>query len=123
MRLILFLPILIFLSCSHKITQTGTASYYADKFNGRQTANGEIFNQSSFTAAHKTLPFGTRLRVTNLGNGRTVKVTVTDRGPFVAGRMLDVSKIAARKLGMLDAGVARVKITYKQKKQASRPRT
>lgn len=104
-------------SCARKITETGKASYYADKFQGRTTASGAPFNQNSLTAAHRTLPFGTTVKVTNLANGRSVKVTVTDRGPYAGGRILDVSKKAARKLGMVDAGVASVKISYKRKKK------
>jgi rare lipoprotein A len=103
-------------SCSRKVTQAGKASYYADKFQGRKTANGETFRQNRMTAAHQTLPFGTKVKVTNLSNGRTVKVRVNDRGPFVAGRIIDLSKKAARKLGMTQAGVANVKIKYKKKR-------
>ena len=116
MRLILLLPIFIFISCSHRIAETGKASFYADKYNGRKTSNGETFNQSSFTAAHKTLPFGTKVKVTNLDNGKTTTVKINDRGPFVQGRIIDVSKIAAKKLDMLNAGVASVRITYKKRK-------
>jgi rare lipoprotein A len=86
------------------------ASYYADKYQGRKTANGEIFDTRKLTAAHKTLPFGTRVRVTNLGNGKSVVVRVNDRGPFVAGRVIDLSPAAARKLDMIRAGVTRVKL-------------
>ncbi|WP_346317073.1 septal ring lytic transglycosylase RlpA family protein [Chitinophaga sp. YIM B06452] len=103
-------------SCSRKVTQAGKASYYADKFQGRKTANGETFRQNRMTAAHQTLPFGTKVKVTNLANGKTVKVRVNDRGPFVAGRIIDLSKKAARKLGMTQAGVANVKIKYKKKR-------
>jgi rare lipoprotein A len=107
----------IFVSCSRKITETGKASYYADKFQGRRTANGERFSQHKMTAAHKTLPFGTKVKVVNLDNGRSVKVTVNDRGPFVSGRIIDLSKKAARKMGMVQAGVANVEIRYKRKKR------
>lgn len=86
----------------------GTASYYSGVFNGRQTANGEIFDDREMTCAHKTLPFGTFLKVTNLNNDRTVIVRVNDRGPFVAGRDLDLSLRAAELLGMTRAGVAPV---------------
>jgi rare lipoprotein A len=96
------------------VYQTGKASYYADKFKGRPTANGQIFRQNKRTAAHKTLPFGTRVKVENLTNGKTVKVTINDRGPFVEGRIIDLSKKAARKLHMIQAGVTNVKISYKQ---------
>jgi len=103
-------------SCARKITETGKGSYYADKFEGRPTASGEKFDQDKMTAAHRTLPFGTKVTVTNVANGRSVTVTVNDRGPFAAGRVIDVSKKAARKLGMVEAGVATVKIKYKRKK-------
>lgn len=103
-------------SCSRKITETGKASFYADKFQGRKTASGEVFKQGNLTAAHRTLPFGTKVKVVNLANGRSVKVTINDRGPFVTGRLIDVSKKAARKLGMVDTGVASVEIRYKRKK-------
>lgn len=96
--------------------QTGKASYYANKFNGRKTASGEIFRNSKKTAAHKTLPFGTKVWVTNLRNGKTVKVRINDRGPFVAGRDIDLSKKAARKIDMVREGVARVRIAYKKKR-------
>ncbi len=87
------------------------ASYYADKFHGRKTSSGEIFNMHDFTAAHKSLPFGTRLKVTNLANGESVTVRVNDRGPFVAGREIDLSKAAAEKLDMIRTGTANVSIT------------
>ena len=103
-------------SCAPKITQTGKASYYADKFNGRRTANGEIFRQRKKTAASKTLPFGTIVKVKNLSNGRTVKVRINDRGPFVEGRFIDLSKSAAKKIGMIRAGVQAVQIKYKEKR-------
>lgn len=115
-KLILFFCILIAgSSCSRKIVETGQASYYADKFNGRRTANGEIFRQHKRTAASKTIPFGTRVKVRNLSNNRTVKVRINDRGPFVKGRIIDLSKSAARRIGMLRAGVENVEIKYKKK--------
>jgi len=86
------------------------ASFYADDFHGKPTSSGEIFDMHALTAAHKTLPFGTMLEVTNLANGRKVFVRVNDRGPFVEGRELDVSKGAAQELGMLETGTARVSI-------------
>ncbi len=107
--------IAVFASCV-TTKQEGKASYYADKFNGRKTASGATFRQHKRTAAHRTLPFGTKLKVKNLDNGRTVRVTVNDRGPFVQGRMLDLSKKAARKLGMIQQGVANVEIRYRPKK-------
>jgi len=111
--LLLILPAFLF-SCSPKISQSGKASFYANKFNGRKTASGEKFRNSKLTAAHKTLPFGTRVKVTNLKNGKSVKVKINDRGPFVAGRIIDLSKRAARKIDMYKEGVASVKITYKK---------
>ena len=91
-------------------TQTGMASFYADKFEGHQTASGEIFEQDKFTAAHRTLPFGTKLKVTNLSNGKSVIVTVNDRGPFADDRIIDLSKAAAEQLDMIKSGVIPVKI-------------
>lgn len=86
------------------------ASYYADKFHGRKTSNGEIFNMYDFTAAHKTLPFNTKVKVTNLENGKSVIVRINDRGPFAAGREIDLSKAAASELGMLKSGTAQVSL-------------
>ncbi|OEY67611.1 septal ring lytic transglycosylase RlpA family protein [Marinobacter sp. X15-166B] len=91
-------------------TETGLASYYAMKFQGRQTANGERFNQSASTAAHKTLPFGTRVKVTNSRNGKSVVVRINDRGPFVRGRVIDLSRSAFERIGNLDTGVIPVKV-------------
>lgn len=91
-------------------TQTGQGSYYADKFRGRPTASGTPYRPSKLTAAHNTLPFGTKIRVTNTRTGRSVKVTVNDRGPHVKGRIVDLSKRAARKIGLVEAGVAPVQL-------------
>lgn len=113
--LLLFALTVFLAACGHKLFETGKASYYADKFEGRHTANGEVFSQSKNTAAHKTLPFGKKVTVKNMANGKTVKVRINDRGPFVTGRIIDLSKKAARKLGMEQAGVAPVTISYKSK--------
>jgi len=94
-------------------TETGLASYYSDKLNGHATASGESFNNSKLTAAHKKLPFGTMVKVTNTANGKSVVVRVNDRGPFVAGRIIDLSKAAATAIGMVSAGIAKVIITYR----------
>ncbi|GAA4319510.1 septal ring lytic transglycosylase RlpA family protein [Compostibacter hankyongensis] len=102
-------------ACSPRIVQRGDASYYADMFKGRRTANGEIFRQHKRTAASLTIPFGTKVKVTNLKNGRTVKVRINDRGPYVNGRIIDLSKKAARRIGMLRDGVVPVKLSYKKK--------
>lgn len=92
------------------IFQSGIASFYANKFNGRLTANGEIFSNSKMTAAHKTLEFGTIVRVTNRRNGRQVTVRINDRGPWIKGRVIDLSRAAAREIGMIKRGTARVDI-------------
>lgn len=89
---------------------TGEASYYHKSFNGRRTASGEYFNNNSYTAAHKTLPLNTYVLVTNLRNNRKVIVRINDRGPFVKGRIIDLSKLAAKELGMVHAGVTRVQV-------------
>jgi rare lipoprotein A len=86
------------------------ASWYGPRFHGKQTANGESYNQMALTAAHKTLPFGTLLRVTNLKNGESVIVRINDRGPYIEGRDLDLSKGTAQSLGMIKRGVVKVKV-------------
>jgi len=88
----------------------GMASWYGQEFAGRPTANGEIFDPETMTAAHRTLPFGTIIDVTNLKNGRTTRVRVNDRGPFVGNRIIDLSYAAARSLGMVEDGVSRVRL-------------
>jgi rare lipoprotein A len=90
--------------------ETGVASYYAHQHDGRRTASGERFDMSAMTAAHRTLAFGTRVRVTNLDNGRSVVVRINDRGPFRKARVIDVSYGAAQELRMITAGTAQVKI-------------
>ena len=90
--------------------QIGVASYYGKKFHGRKTANGEVFNMYKLTAAHRVLPLGTEVRVTNLSNGRWVEVKVNDRGPFIEGRVLDLSFAAALELEMVQAGTSEVMI-------------
>jgi rare lipoprotein A len=93
-----------------EVYQVGMASYYGEKFHGQPTASGELFNMYKFSAAHRVLPLGTFIRVTNLENGRRVEVKVNDRGPFVEGRILDLSFAAALELEMVKAGTARVMI-------------
>jgi rare lipoprotein A len=90
-----------------EIASHGIASFYKT---GTLTASGERFNTNDLTAAHRTLPFGTRLRVTNIGTGQSVTVRVNDRGPFIPGRIVDVSYSAASTLGMVDGGIAKVKL-------------
>ena len=116
-------PILIFCvllvgSCHRKtvssgvnVNETGMASFYSERYNGKKTANGEIYNSSKYTAAHKTLPFGTKVKVTNLSNQKTVKVIINDRGPFIAGRVIDLTLAAAKKIEMVNAGIVKVKIS------------
>src|SRR4029077_2067992 len=88
----------------------GTASWYGPGFHGKKTASGEIYDQTKFTAAHKTLPLGSKARVTNLDNGSSVVVEINDRGPFVNGRILDVSRAAAGALGFAESGTAPVRV-------------
>ena len=88
----------------------GMISYYAEKFHGRKTASGEIFDKNALTAAHRSLPFGTKIEVTNLDNGKSVTVEVNDRGPYAENRILDLSPAAARKLGMMGKGTVKAKM-------------
>ncbi len=90
--------------------EEGVASWYGDAFHGRETASGEIYDMEAMTAAHRTLPFGTVLQVQNLDNGRVTTVRVNDRGPFVPGRHVDLSRRAARELDMVGSGTARVRL-------------
>src|SRR6185295_16272708 len=89
---------------------TGLASFYGEGFDGKLTASGEKFDRSKFTAAHKTLPFGTCVRVTAVESGKSVKVRVNDRGPYAGGRILDLSEGAAKALGITEKGVAQVRL-------------
>lgn len=91
-------------------TQEGIGSWYGPGFAGRTTSNGEVFDPSQLTAAHRTLPFGTRVRVTNLETGASVEVRINDRGPFKPGRIIDLSRAAADRVGMLASGIARVRV-------------
>ena len=91
-------------------SQKGVASWYGQKFHGRRTANGEVYDMYGMTAAHKQLPFDTLVEVKNLDNGRSVRVRINDRGPFVRGRIIDLTYTAADKIGMVGPGTARVKI-------------
>lgn len=89
---------------------SGPASWYGAKFHGRQTANGERFDQNGLTAAHRTLPFGTKVRVTNRKNGKSVVVRINDRGPFHGNRVIDLSRGAAQAVGLINSGVAPVSL-------------
>jgi len=109
--IILFAAILITMAASPLFAfESGQASWYGGKFQGRQTANGEIFDTNKLTAAHKTLPFNTIVRVTNLSNSSHVDVRINDRGPFVEGRVIDLSRAAADKIDMTLSGIAVVKL-------------
>jgi rare lipoprotein A len=94
------------------IMETGLASWYGPRFHGKRTASGEIFNQHDFTAAHRTLPWGSKVKVTNTANGKSVEVRINDRGPFGRGRIIDLSRAAARVLGMMGSGIITVRIEW-----------
>lgn len=95
---------------SSGFSQSGKASYYADSLHGNVTANGEKFNQHALTAAHRKLPFGTKVKVTNKANGKSVVVRINDRGPFVQGRVIDLSKAAFQRIGNPKVGLLSVRI-------------
>ena len=97
-------------SAKAKFASSGVASYYGPGFHGRRTANGETFNMHAMTAAHRTLPFGTLIKVTNLSNGKSTIVRVNDRGPYVGNRVIDLSVAAAKEIGSTHSGVAQVSL-------------
>ncbi len=109
--------VLVLAGCAHAVhsgptlPEEGEASFYGPGFYGQKTASGEVLRPGTLTAAHRTLPFGTCVRVTVVDTGRSVQVRINDRGPFVAGRILDVSETAARALGMVGRGVVRVRLS------------
>jgi rare lipoprotein A len=92
------------------LPQTGEASWYGAQHQGKRTASGTLYDQAKLTAAHRSLPFGTRVNVTNLANGKSVKVEITDRGPYVGNRIIDLSRAAAQSLGMVESGTANVRL-------------
>jgi rare lipoprotein A len=98
----------IVLFSSSAIAQCGTASWYGPGFHGNKTASGQVFNQNAMTAAHRNIKFGTKVRVTNSNTGKSIIVTINDRGPFIKGRILDLSKGAAQKLGFGKRGHIKV---------------
>src|SRR6187549_2269273 len=111
MKNLFFTITLFFLAAtSFAQVQTGKASFYADKFEGQPTASGEKYRHNKLTGAHKTLPFGTKVRITNVANNESVEVTINDRGPYVEDRIIDLSKAAAEKLGFVNQGLAEVKL-------------
>jgi rare lipoprotein A len=93
-----------------KLPQTGEASWYGAQHQGKQTASGTIYDQAGLTAAHPSLPFGSKIKVTNLANGKSVEVEITDRGPFVGNRIIDLSQAAAKALEMKESGTATVRL-------------
>lgn len=99
-------------SDTNKVIKKGRATYYASYFHGRKTTSGEVYSNNKFTAAHRTLPFGTLVNVTNLSNGNTVQVKINDRGPHNKAFIIDVSQAAAKELGFYKKGVTNVEISY-----------
>lgn len=99
------------------LTSRGVASYYGREFHGRRTANGEKFDMNAMTAAHRTLPFGTVVRVTNPANNKSVRVRINDRGPFVSGRDIDLSYAAAKAIDLLSVGPVKIEILHLQPKK------
>lgn len=95
---------------AHSHVQRGIASYYHDSLDGNKTASGQVYRKNRLSAAHKTLPLGTKVRVTDTKTGRSIIVKVNDRGPFVKGRIIDLSRAAARKLGIVKRGIAKVEV-------------
>lgn len=129
-RAIVLIPCLLVLACGVKRApdqpadspgkaETGVASWYGGKFHGRRTASGEVYDMHELTAAHRTLPFGTVVRVTHVENRRSVEVRITDRGPFIKGRIIDLSYAAAKRLDMIREGVARVKLVVIRRAQVA----
>lgn len=106
----ILLVLTLFSSTAIAGSEEGTASYYADSLHGNPTASGEPYDKDAMTAAHRTLPFDAKVKVTNLANDKSVIVRINDRGPYAKHRIIDVSGAAARKLGMVDAGTAKVRI-------------
>ncbi|MCF7873325.1 MAG: septal ring lytic transglycosylase RlpA family protein [Candidatus Omnitrophica bacterium] len=103
------------ISFYHNYSKTGLASYYFNQFKGKKTASGELYRPNKLTAAHRSLAFGTEVEVTNLENNKKVVVTINDRGPYVWGRIIDLSYAAAKKLGILEKGITKVKIRVLEK--------
>ncbi|MEN8137616.1 MAG: septal ring lytic transglycosylase RlpA family protein [Bacteroidota bacterium] len=112
LKIFLFSALLLIVSQQgfSQTAEVGMASFYSDKLHGKSTASGEPYDKIKMTAAHRTLPFNTKIRVTNLDNNKSVIVTVNDRGPFVKGRIVDVSRAAAVKLGFINKGLTKVKL-------------
>lgn len=119
---ILVLNLLFVTSLVAQDEEFGLASYYSDLFHGKPTASGELYDKNKFTCAHKTYPFGTMLKVTRLDNNKSVEVRVTDRGPFISGRVVEISRAAAERIGLIeDGGSAKVKVEVAREAKASEP--
>jgi rare lipoprotein A len=110
LAILMALPLAVMGKVAPGYTQNGKASYYHDSLHGRKTASGEVYNKRAMTAAHKRLPLGSKVRVTNVSSGKSIVVKINDRGPFVKGRIIDLSRTAARKLGMIRKGVVKVQV-------------
>ncbi|MGK7393081.1 MAG: septal ring lytic transglycosylase RlpA family protein [Candidatus Cyclobacteriaceae bacterium M3_2C_046] len=116
-QFIILIFFVLLISCKkdeEPYSQTGYASYYANSFEGQETSSGEIYQSEDMTAAHKFLPLGTKIRVTNLENNQSIQVTVNDRGPYAQNRILDLSKAAAEKLNFVEEGETKVEIEVLQ---------
>jgi rare lipoprotein A len=109
---IVLLNVLTLTAPADSNSKTGKATYYAKKFEGRRTTSGAVYRANKYTAAHKTLPFGTEVTVTNLNNQKSVTVVVNDRGPYGKGLIIDLSTIAAKEIGLYGKGIVPCKITY-----------
>jgi rare lipoprotein A len=116
-KVFLFLCLVSTTCWAQKKATFGIATYYSDKFQGKRTANGEHYNKNELTAAHPSLPFNTRIKVTNINTKKSVVVRINDRGPHIKGRALDMSRAAAAKIGLISKGKAKVKIEVLNKKQ------
>lgn len=112
MRLVILLLAIMVATPTIAGSQCGGASWYGPGFHGKKTASGQRFNENAMTAAHRTLPFGTTVKVTNRRTGKSIRVVINDRGPFIRGRIIDLSKAAAAKLGTKDAGVGSVCLAW-----------
>ena len=114
------ITLLLILSSLTLFSETGDASWYGEKFHGKPTASGEPFDMYAYTAAHRTLPFGTMVTVTNLSNNKSIDVRITDRGPFKKSRIVDLSYQAAKEIGLVQVGIAKVDVEIKSKTDSSK---
>lgn len=112
MAIVLLIPVIFYNICisQQRHTEEGIASYYHNRFHGKATASGELYDKNKFSGAHRKLPFGTRVKVTNLTNQKSVVVIINDRGPFTKGRVIDISYAAAVRINMISQGVVKVRL-------------